>query len=441
MAESAENDRTAGRLRKSTIVVAVMVVGGALVLWGVPRGLGAWHLARARDRLDRREPERAIQSLRTAERWMPADAEVAFLRARAARKLGRMDEVARSLDRASRLGADPDRVRREETLAAAQSGQLSGTLSRLPGLLVASGDDADEVCEAFVEGLVMHHRFHDAAVLLNAWERDFPDDPRPHAYRAAIEASGSNWENSRTHWQKALDRAPDDPDSLLALAECSLELNRPDEALEFLEACRKAAPDKGDEHAFQMVRYRSLRRKGDNDAARHVLEEMARVSEVPLEVQIELARMDVESDRIDAALDRLEGVVHEAPWNVEARSLFAVALTQAGRDDEAAAERAAVAKLTGMQSDLQKQLDRIRETPDDVSARLAAARTLAACSDPRDAIPWLLGVIDLDPGQIEAHRLLAQLYRQTGVPQLADQHARIVQRLALEQDASASSAP
>ncbi|MFG0333205.1 MAG: tetratricopeptide repeat protein [Maioricimonas sp. JB049] len=400
----------------------------------VPRGIAGWHLARGRTHHELRDAKAALESFAIAKRWQPDDPDVAFCLARASRKLGRMDDVRRHLRRAAMLGADPDRIRREETLAAAQSGQLAGTLPSLPELLVSSGDEADIVCEAFVEGLVMHHRFDDAAVLLDAWQRDFPNDPRPLAYRAAIQASGSNWETAWQYWQQALERAPQDTEYLRALAECSLERNRPQQALKHLAACERLAPELGREPEFLMLRYRALRQEGQDVAAGWLLQQFENDRDAPLDIQLELARRDVESGRMAVAADRLERIVAQAPWNVAARSLLAVPLTQLGRGDEAAVHSQAVAELTQRQQGLQNLLDQVRDEPENAAVRLEVARLLIDCADPREAIPWLLSVIDLDPAQIEAHRRLARLYRRTGVSQLADQHDRIVRRLADQQN-------
>ena len=73
----------------------------------------------------------------------------------------------------------------------------------------------------------------------DAVEEVHPDDPRPHRVRAHVSMSLRGYEAGVQEWSKVLDLCPQDPEALLEVGRCLMELERFTEAVGFLE--RRAA--------------------------------------------------------------------------------------------------------------------------------------------------------------------------------------------------------
>jgi tetratricopeptide (TPR) repeat protein len=143
-------------------------------------------IARARSALEARDAGSALQWLQANERLEPNHAETHFWLARANRRLGQFGKVRDHLERAWKLGYAVEMLKREQWLALAQSGRLDKAEPHLAGLLQDPRDDGREICEAYVAGYLLNYRFAPAFRLLDAWQKDFPEDAYPDLIRGRI---------------------------------------------------------------------------------------------------------------------------------------------------------------------------------------------------------------------------------------------------------------
>ncbi|CAK9034498.1 FG-GAP repeat protein, partial [Durusdinium trenchii] len=259
----------------------------------------------------------------------------------------------------------------------------------LPRLLVDAADDADEICEAFAEGLVMHHRFSEALTLLDAWQKDFPQDPRPHAYRAAISVSGANWLDARRHWMLARDCAPEESEYLLGLAEASFELNDLEATIDALEAYERLPPRRQREPRVDLLKAKTLLQRGDAPAARQILTKLEQQPETAVSATLLLCRIGLEAGETTGLKEKLQSIVQSEPWNTDARHLLARTCTVTGDLASAEEQQSALLTLTRNQQDLQNLLEEVRKSPRDASRRYRVAQLAVRCGPPEDAIPLL----------------------------------------------------
>lgn len=419
--------RNVSHVRWTGRFVAVLLLTLA-ICFTTPPLLGWWNLRAGKQALESRRPTEALRAFDRAYNWSGESAALAFWKGRAYRKLGQMDQVRQSLERARALGFDHSLLRREEILAEAQSGQLRRSMPELPRLLVEAGSDADEVCEAFAEGLVMHHRFPEAYTLLDAWEKDFPDDPRPHAYRAAISASGANWDDARQHWSRACQQAPEEPEYLLGVAETCYQLNDIHSTLKTLDAYERQMGDRAHAPRADLLRAKALLQQGEFRSAREILTPLTGQPAIAAEVTLLLCRIALESGETTGLAEKLQSIVQAEPWNTDARHLLVRTWTILGNTAGAEEQQSALLALTRDQQMMQNLLEEVRKDPRDVERRFQVAELAARCGPPDDAIPWLLSVLDLAPQHPGAHRLLAELYQQTGLSHLAQDHQQFAPR-------------
>ena len=157
-----------------------------LVAWFGPSWIARGAQWQARQQLVARQPEKALRWLDLATAVVGANSDERFLRARAQRKLGRLDLAKSLLLHAFELGYPRDRLEREQWLCMAQTGQLRQAEPHLVQLLTDPQGDVEEICEAFVNGFGMNYRFDDALKVLDAWISDYGQDPYPYYLRGRI---------------------------------------------------------------------------------------------------------------------------------------------------------------------------------------------------------------------------------------------------------------
>ena len=161
-----------------------------------------YHCGRARRCLHGRDNKQALRELRTALRLAPSDAEVHFLLARTHRRLGNLDQIPAFLRRAQQLGGDPSRAERETWMAWAQSGRLREAEPHLAELLTDLRDDGADVCEAYVQGYFSNLRVNEALRLLDAWQRDYPDDAQAHFMRGYLMQILRRWRDAAAAYRR-----------------------------------------------------------------------------------------------------------------------------------------------------------------------------------------------------------------------------------------------
>ncbi len=123
--------------------------------------------------------KREIELARWVWRQSP---EASMAAARLARREGNLDAFSMELKRAQYLGIPEEQAERELLLASAQGGQLSLVENKLGDLISSSQGEEPQVCEAFAQGYMRMRNFSAALSLLEAWAKDYPKDPRPHAW-------------------------------------------------------------------------------------------------------------------------------------------------------------------------------------------------------------------------------------------------------------------
>ena len=101
-----------------------------------------------------------------------------FLQARAERKRGNLDKMSNHLKAAFKKGFDPNRLDREQDLAAASLGRLTKDVEdRLNIWLVETNTEVGEIIDSYANGLTAVSRFDNAMELLKVWEENAPWEP------------------------------------------------------------------------------------------------------------------------------------------------------------------------------------------------------------------------------------------------------------------------
>ncbi|MFG0334110.1 MAG: tetratricopeptide repeat protein [Maioricimonas sp. JB049] len=365
-------------------------------------------------------------------RWLAADnKETEFLLARVRRKQGRTEAMLTQLKKASRLGVNPERIRREQLLAMAQAGQLKGRYDQLDALLLDPRDDGREILDAYVNGLLRNANYQAAGYLIDSWSREFPDDAQPHYISGRIQRHLRNFESAEEKFRTALRKQPDHFAAAYQLADLLLQQKRPAEAIPLattsLAMKYNAAPT--------LVLARCLRAQGDVDQARTLLEELAdrpaeeiarsyhRVGQplVGAPVAAELGTLELDSGRYDEALRWLTEAVDADPDNLDTRYSWAIALRQSGQVERSVEELKRVVDAREALTEVDRLADGLDPFKPHIEDRFRIGQLYMQHGSKRTAEFWLKSVLHFDPDHADAHRLLAEYYelRASEEPQYA----------------------
>ena len=164
-----------------------------------------------------------------------------LLLAKVYRRQGKFDLVEENLQTAWDRGVPVEQLEREQWLAMAKSGQTHEAELHLRQLMLDPRDDGQEICESFVTGYLLNHQFAKAVSLLDVWELEYPEDPRPHELRGLSFEDTERWSEAVTCYERALSLAPGKTRIRRDMAACLCELHEYDKAeIQFLQCLQES---------------------------------------------------------------------------------------------------------------------------------------------------------------------------------------------------------
>ena len=375
------------------------------------------------------------QDLLTASKWIERGEatkfmrpEFAFIRARLYRKKSRFPEMSRQLNLAKSLGYDAQLLKREQWLAYAQAGRMEQLEKHLSELLQA-GDDLSEICDAYVRGCVLQYRIDDAYQLIGIWEADLPQDPQPHFLKGRLLEHGSDLESAENEFRTAIELSPRHAAAsynlariliskqkyeeslqyykktneimeikqpgLIGIAECNIQLQKFEEARKTLELCRKEDPN------LLKNAYRYL---GDPAV-------QAKAKFFAVYGQLELAL-----ENYPEAIRHFELALEQNSYDWRSRYSYSLALSQAGRKQEARVEAEKVARSKNALASCDVLIDKLRTNPADVEVRLQVGIIILEHVSEYQGLTWIKSVLKYEPNHEATLKLLKE-HGQLPVPQ------------------------
>lgn len=386
-----------------------LIVGLALIVVAVFYGAAwfvRWQAVRA---LAGHDPERALDWLARAEMLGGGDASAEFLRARATRKLGRLDETREHLLRAWKLGYPPQSLEREQWLVQASTGQLQLAEPHFSTLLKDPRDDGAEICEAFVIGYLIVYRLVDAGRVLDAWEADFPEDPLPHYYRARIHLIESNWQKAETALRRTLAREPGNVLAAVTLAETLMELQKPGEALELFSLAQSSRVEGIRARIGMAGCLRSLFRP---DEARSILKQILAESPDNPDALYELGQDEMDAGNYSLAAELLERADFRGPKY--AKILYAGlyarmrALNFLNRKDEARQLNDRLQAMRAAQVRAEQLIEQLNNSASDPELRFEIGKAYLNGGLETEGLLWLKSVLQFDSRHERALRAIAE---------------------------------
>lgn len=425
--------------RRRLHVISVVAIVALVAVWWTG-GFGIW---------PRRQAMRAIAAgrLDEAESWIRrallldrGSAESYFLLARIQRRQGQLREFDESLRRASARGLARQRADKERLLAQAQSGQIEPIQSQLDEFLIRGDSDGREVFEAYVNGCLAAARLDEAALLIDGWERTFPDDPQPNYYRGRLLKHYQQYERAAEQFERALEKRPDHYAAVYLLGQLLLLQNRTQQALVLFQQCDAVRYNA----AARIAQAKALRALGRIDEARSLLESVVQLPEEQVRLSFqrvgdryegapahfELGSLESTAGRYEAALRWLDEAVRANPQDLSARYARGIALRGVGRAEEAAQEFQAVIEARRALREVDRLADLVSSDPTLVEERVRIGELYLTYESKKTGEYWLKTALARDPHHARAHELLARYYQErsgddAAYTGLAEHHRRL----------------
>lgn len=363
-----------------------------------------------------------------AEKWMgwsrylsPKNANVQFLDAQLSRRQGHFEEMSILLQAAAKLGFDKQKLEHEQDLAMAAIGRFEeGVEERIQTRLEQNPPDADQILEAYANGLSVLSRFDEAITMLQIWEKTSPDDSLVNYRRARIHEHFHQTDEAELQYREALKKDPNFKKAKFHLARLLLQLRHPEEALKLYQECDEASVKIASTIGIANC-YRTL---GDLEKSRDMLRAVMSHSYDEVEKSYatfdehperyfgasELGCIETELGEFAEAKRHLELALDRFPLDSVGRYSYAVALRGLGLKEEAEknfeitrAARAALDEVSTLQEILRKD-------PQDTAARLKIGKIILQHESERTGVFWIRSIFAYDPKNQEAHRTLAEYF-------------------------------
>ena len=416
----AKKSKTKSRL----LLSAVALIVSAVIAWN-PINLQL-QLTRAKAALLIRDTDTASEHLDNALEIDPESSEAHFFLARTYRRLGDIDNVRRHLQFAQELGFDPIRCRREQTYAMAHIGVVGEGQSQLALVLASDTNDGMDLCESFARGFITTKNHQMADAVIEAWERDYPNDPLIPLFRGRLHLARAESQTQREVAQAALKefeitytKAPYIAESWLFMGEASLQLQDYEQAAEHLNRYLSKYP----EHPVALTYSGKLHRKtGDFGSARQQLTQALELSPDYNVASLELGQLELDSGNSEQAIAILMPFHETQPWNLDIRHSLATALQESDQIEMAKVHFAYIKGARIAMAQVPELVKGANADSPNADAQFAVGEILMHYNDPAQSLMWLNRTIALDADHLSANSLLATYYDSIGNFGFAKQH-------------------
>lgn len=336
-------------------------------------------------------------------------------RASAWLKRGRLPEAEAAIRLAEVQGLDPVAVQRLNALFHEACGNIGEAEPGLIAALESSQAPDPECCESLARILLETYRLEPAAIVLDRWARDAPQDPRPWLWMFEIDRRRSATERGIEHLNEAIRREPSREPRLM-LARLLVEAHRFEEAQTLLEGLVKEQPDEPESLVLQARCFVAL---AQPEAAQANLDRALKLDPQHRQGLSELSALELGRNRAEVALTLIDRALRLDPYDPDAHYRRGQALDRLGRRSEADLARSRANQLRSDQADLVAIQKRFNERPDD-ALRCQIARWMFNHGQEVQGVRWVKTVLAHDPDHAEANGLLASYHEGRGETGLAN---------------------
>jgi len=387
-------------------------------------GVWVWQQAESREA---RQAERAMAAGRFSKaeapiaRWLqarPHSAKAHFLKGRVELARGNVPGAAEGLKRAGVLGYPQSQLGLLQALIDAKLGRHAEAEPALRQAFEEARGPDPQLDEALARVYLETFDLVRAAMVLDRFAREAPDDPRPHLWRAQIDSRMESAPDAVLNdYREALKRDPGLAIARLGLADELRKAHRNAEAATEYDRYLSLKPDDPVGH---LGAGQNLLEMDDEVAATRHLDRSLALDPKNSLVLKQYAEAALNRGDFAAALVHLDRAIGLDPFDLPLRHRRRLALAWLGRTDEAKAEEAALKRLRVDLDRLNQARAQLAISPHDRRAQTQIARWMIEHGQEREGVRWAEHVLRGDPGDPEASLLLAEFHERRGESGLAN---------------------
>jgi tetratricopeptide (TPR) repeat protein len=365
----------------------------------------------------------------------PKDARVHLLAARAARRMGVLDEAEEHLTACQASGGVTDETTLEWALLRAQRGELPDVEQYLRARLEDRRTDPLPTLEVLTAELMRVRRLLEAKLYLDRWLELKPDDPVPLVRRGWVAEHLLDDTAAAQDYQRALVLTPEDDNVRLRLGEIQERTGRAAEAVAHFERLRARQPA---EPAVLLGLARCRRQLGQPDEALQLV--AAVLADHPQHAQAlaERGRLALDSGQTAEAETWLRKAAAQDPHDRQIVYAYYRCLEQLGKTDEAHACLVRLGELEADARRMKELMEAVAQRPREAPLLYEVGLIFLRDGFKEDGLSWLIAASEADPAHRPTRRALAEYYEQNGQPEQAEEQRRILQQLGGAPDGASS---
>lgn len=421
MTVSSDSDSRSGealrvpRRRLSRLAILAIVLLG-LAIWNNARLRAFYHLSKSQALLRQTQLDAALIHAERAAAARPNDFDVLLNLLIVQRQTDRIPEARLTL---ASLEADeqaPAEVRYQRVLLDARTGNLAAAESQLQNLLTNNIIDSRDVCDSFVVGFRMQSRFDEAQLLLNAWQKDWPHDYRPHAHLGVMLQMSTQWNPAIKSFDQAIQLGDPRSSTHVRRGQCLREINDDAKALAAFQ--RAVELDSSSFEAWKGLAECS-RTLGYGQQSEAAWLECLALEPFSFDARLAIAENAYDENDLSKANEILEQLLTDWPSDLRALFLYGKVLAAAGRVDEANAISVRWQQSNEKVLRMEELMRQLQLDPTNNVIRSEAAILMMQYFSRSMAAQLLHNVLLNNPQDAEARNCLVDYYKKVGATDVA----------------------
>jgi tetratricopeptide (TPR) repeat protein len=410
-------------LKTIRILVVALVVSAVLGWGGVLGGRQIWayyHFHAAEASLERWRLNEARDHLNQCLKWWPEDTSTLLLAVRVARLAEDYDEAEQYLGKLEGIKGVSDISSLEWAMLRAHYGDLDSVETYLQSLLAEGHPNSSFILDALIAGYGRMYRNSEALRLIDYWLKNQPDCPQALYYRGRTKQRLHNYQSAADDFAQVLQADPDRDNVRLWLANCLLEVNDSEKALEHMKRLYKKHPD---EPEIVVVLANCHNNLGDFEEGMRLLDALLVKHPDYAPALIGRGQIALQMRQANKALSYLQRAVELTPIDFRANYELYHCLQQLGLEDEAKKQNE---KVVSLQKNIERLIQisnhEMAKRPNDRALLTELGNLMIELSQEDLGERWLLTALRKDPNYGPAHEALAKLYEKKGEPDKASVH-------------------